>query len=78
MTLKFDVRDTFDMFWTEPLSILTKGLFSLVNIRSNACGEAGINVDFADNKTQITVVNNDKIFNLFKNVMNKHNNKLPQ
>ena len=68
---KFDIRDTFDTFWTEPLSVLTKGLFSLVNVQSNIFTEKSVNVDFADGKTQITVVNNEKLFNMFQNVMNK-------
>jgi hypothetical protein len=69
--MKFDVRDTFDTFWKEPLSILTKGLFSLVNVQSNIFAEKSVNIDFADGKTQITVVNNEKMFNLFQSVMNR-------
>ena len=35
MNKKFDVNKSFDLFWREPLSILTEGLFKLVNIQSN-------------------------------------------
>ena len=38
MKKKFDVNKSFDLFWREPFSILTEGLFKLVNIQSNIFG----------------------------------------
>ncbi|MDR1168205.1 MAG: hypothetical protein LBK53_04855 [Heliobacteriaceae bacterium] len=68
---KFDVRKTFEIFWTEPLSVLTKGLFQLVNIQSNIFTKKAVNIDFVNDKTQITVVNNEKMYNLFQTVLSK-------
>ena len=67
---KFDIRKTFDTFLREPVSILTEGLFQLVNIENNIFSKKPyVNVDFVNKKTQITVVNSEKMYNLFQKVM---------
>ncbi len=72
MKKKFDIRKTFETFLKEPLSILTEGLFQIVNIQSNIFNqESSFNVDFVNNKTQLTVVNNEKMYNLFQTVLYK-------
>ena len=72
MKKKFDVRKTFETFLREPLSILTEGLFQIVNIQANIFNqESSFNIDFVNNKTQLTVVNNDKMCNLFQTVLYK-------
>lgn len=72
MKKNFDVNKSFEIFWREPLSILTEGLFRLVNIQSNIFGgKPSVNVDIVDKKTQITVVDNDKVYNLFQTVLYK-------
>lgn len=72
MKKKFDIRKTFETFLREPLSILTEGLFQIVNIQSNIFNqESSFHVDFVNNKTQLTVVNNDKMYNLFQTVLYK-------
>lgn len=72
MKRKFDIRKTFETFLKEPLSILTEGLFQIVNIQSNIFHqESSFNVDFVNNKTQLTVVNNEKMYNLFQTVLYK-------
>ena len=69
---KFDIRKTFETFMKEPLSILTEGLFQIVNIQANIFNqESSFNIDFVNNKTQLTVVNNDKMCNLFQTVLYK-------
>lgn len=69
---KFDIRKTFETFWKEPLSILTEGLFQIVNIESNIFNqESAFHVDFVNNKTQLTVINNQKMYNLFQTVLYK-------
>ena len=71
---KFDIRKTFETFLKEPLSILTEGLFQIVNIdmESNIFAkESSFNVDFVKGKTQLTIVNNPKMFNLFQTVLHK-------
>ena len=72
MKKKFDIRKTFETFMKEPLSILTEGLFQIVNIQANIFNqESSFNIDFVNNKTQLTVVNNDKMCNLFQTVLYK-------
>ena len=72
MKKKFDIRKTFETFLKEPLSILTEGLFQIVNIESNIFNkESSFHIDFVNNKTQLTVVNNDKMYNLFPTVLYK-------
>lgn len=67
---KFDIRKTFELFWKEPLSVITEGLFQLINLKDNIFSKkASVNVDFVNNKTQITVVNSDKMYNLFQTVL---------
>lgn len=69
---KFDIRKTFDTFLREPVSILTEGLFQLVNIENNIFSKKPyVNVDFVNKKTQITVVNSEKMYNLFQKVLFK-------
>lgn len=72
MKKKFDIRKTFETFLREPLSILTEGLFQIVNIQSNIFSqESSFNIDFVNDKTQLTVVNNEKMCNLFQTVLYK-------
>lgn len=72
MKKNFDIRKTFETFLREPLSILTEGLFQIVNIQANIFNqESSFNIDFVNNKTQLTVVNNDKMCNLFQTVLYK-------
>ena len=72
MKKKFAIRKTFETFLKEPLSILTEGLFQIVNIESNIFNkESSFHIDFVNNKTQLTVVNNDKMYNLFQTVLYK-------
>ena len=72
MKKKFDIRKTFETFLKEPLSILTEGLFQIVNIESNIFNkESSFHIDFVNNKTQLTVVNNYKMYNLFQTVLYK-------
>ena len=69
---KFDIRKTFDIFLREPISVLTEGLFKLVNIENNIFSQKPyVNVDFVNRKTQITVVNSEKMYNLFQKVLFK-------
>ena len=69
---KFDIRKTFDIFLREPIPVLTEGLFQLVNIENNIFNQKPyVNVDFVNRKTQITVVNSEKMYNLFQKVLFK-------
>lgn len=76
---KFDIRKTFEVFWKEPLSILKMGLFQIVHLESNVFNrKSSVNIDFMDNKTQITVVDSDKMYNLFQTVLFKQKLKEQQ
>ena len=69
---KFDIRKTFEIFLREPISVLTEGLFQLVNIENNIFSHKPyVGIDFVNKKTQITVVNNEKMYNLFQTVLFK-------
>lgn len=79
MNKKFDVNKSFDLFWREPLSVLTEGLFKLVNIQSNIFGsKPAVNVDIVDKKAQITVVDSERMYNLFQTVLYKKRIKQQQ
>lgn len=76
---KFDVNKSFDLFWREPLSVLTEGLFKLVNLQSNMFGsKPTVNVDIVDKKAQITVVDSERMYNLFQTVLYKKRLKQQQ
>ena len=78
MAKKFDIRKTFEIFLREPLSILKVGLFQIVHLESNIFSGKAVNVDFMDDKTQVTVVNNEKMYNLFQTVLFKRRLKEQQ
>lgn len=72
MKSKNNIRKSFEIFWREPLSVITEGLFQLVNLKNNIFNQKpSVNIDFVNNKTQITVVNSDKMYNLFQTVLFK-------
>ena len=69
---KFDIRKTFETFLREPISVLTEGLFQLVNIENNIFSQKpSLSIDFINKKTQITVVNNERMYNIFQTVLFK-------
>ncbi|MBO5434259.1 hypothetical protein J6A31_00355 [bacterium] len=78
MAKKFDIRKSFEIFLKEPLSILKVGLFQIVHLESNVFKEKAVNIDFVDNKTQVTVVNNERMYNLFQTVLFKRRLKEQQ
>lgn len=63
------IFETFELFLRKPISILKHGLISLVHIRAeNMFAKKSIHVDLMKRKAQITVVNNEKVYNLLKTV----------
>lgn len=73
-----NIFKTFEIFLREPLSILKEKIVQIVNVNSNFASKASINVDFLEQKTQITVVNSDKMYNLLKTVQKKREAKAAQ
>ena len=61
-----NIFKTFETFLKEPLSILKDNFIQIVSIQTGNIFEnkSAINVDFLKDKTQLTVVNNEKIYNL--------------
>ena len=62
---------TFEIFLREPLSILKERFIQIANVNSALATQSAVNVDFMDQKAQITVVNSDKMYNLLKTVLYK-------
>lgn len=62
---------SFEIFLREPLSILKERIIQIVNINSDFSSRGSVNVDFLEQKTQITVVNSEKMYNLLKTVQHK-------
>lgn len=71
-----NIFKTFEIFLREPLSIFRDGLVKIAHIQDNIfAGRTSINVDMLKNKAQITVVNNEKVYNLLKLVTYRVQNK---
>ena len=65
-TLKKSIMESFEIYFREPLSILKSGLIQIVEMTTENFfnQESSISVDFTNSKTQITVFNNIKLYNL--------------
>ena len=61
-----NIFKTFETFLTEPLSILKENIIQIVSLQTGNIFENKPSVDVVStkNKTQITVVNNEKLYNL--------------
>lgn len=70
-----NIFKTFEIFLREPLSILKERFIQIVNINSDMFAQASVSVDILDKKTQITVVNSDKMYKLFQTVLYKQKTK---
>ena len=71
-----NIFKTFEIFLRELLSIFRDGLVKIAHIQDNIfAGKTSINVDMLKNKAQITVVNNEKVYNLLKLVTYRVQNK---
>jgi hypothetical protein len=69
--MKMNIFKTFEIFLREPLSVIKERIIQIVNVNSNLVSESSVNVDMLDKKTQITVVNSEKMYNLFQTVLQK-------
>ena len=61
-----NILKTFETFLKEPLSVLKNNLVQIVSIQTGNIFEnkPSIDVSLTKDKTQITVVNNEKLYNL--------------
>ena len=64
-----NIFQTFELFLKKPLSILKHGIVSIVHIKAeNMFAKKAVTADLLKDKAQITVVNNEKMYNLLKTV----------
>ena len=61
-----NIFESFEVFFREPLSILKTGIIQIVGmeVENFFAKDSSVQVNFTKNKTQITVFNNIKLFNL--------------
>ncbi|MDD3436663.1 MAG: hypothetical protein PHC64_05880 [Candidatus Gastranaerophilales bacterium] len=70
-----NIFKSFEIFLREPLSILRERIIQIVNINSALVSQSSVNVEFLDKKTQITVVNSERMYNLLQTVLYKREKK---
>lgn len=72
-----NIFKTFETFLKEPLSILKSNIIQIVSIQTGNIFEnkPSIDVSRLKNKTQITVVNNEKLYKLLSIVNHRHQEK---
>lgn len=72
-----NIFKTFETFLKEPLSILRDNFIQIVSIQTGNIFEnkPSIDVSTMGNKTQITVVNNEKVYNLLSLVTHRAKQK---
>lgn len=69
--MNMNIFKTFEEFLKEPLSILKKSLIQLVNVQTDFAVQPTVSAEFLDKKTQITVVNSNKMYNLLQTALYK-------
>lgn len=72
-----NIFKSFETFLKEPLSILKDNFIQIVSIQTGNIFEnkPSVDVSITKDKTQITVVNNEKLYNLLSLVNYKANQK---
>lgn len=72
-----NIFKTFEIFLKEPLSILKDNFIQIVSLQTDNIFERKPSVEVAmlKNKAQITIVNNEKLYNLLSLVTHKAKNK---
>ena len=75
-----NIFETFEIFLREPLSILRDNFIQIVSIQTDNIFERkpSIDVSILKNQTQVTVVNNDKVYRLLSLVTHRANEKKKQ
>ncbi len=68
-----NIFKTFETYLKEPLSILRENIIQIIGLQTGNIFEnkPSLDVSFMKNKTQITVINNDKLYNLLSLVTRK-------
>ena len=68
-----NIFKTFEIFLKEPLSILRENLIQIVSVQTGNifANKPSVDVSLMKDKAQITVVNNEKLYNLLSLVTNR-------
>ena len=72
-----NIFKTFETFLKEPLSILKENLIQIVSVQTGNLFEnkPSVDVSVLNNKTQLTVVNNEKMYKLLSIVTHRDKQK---
>ncbi len=72
-----NIFKTFETFLKEPLSILRDNFIQIVSIQTGNIFEhkPSIDISVVNNKTQLTVVNNEKVYKLLSLVTHREQQK---
>lgn len=75
--MKMDIFKTFETFLKEPLSILRDNFIQIVSLQTGNifANKPSVEVSLTKDKTQITVVNNEKLYNLLSLVQHRSKTK---
>ncbi len=75
--MKMDIFKTFETFLKEPLSILRDNFIQIVSLQTGNifANKPSVEISLTKDKTQITVVNNEKLYNLLSLVQHRSKTK---
>ncbi len=73
-----NILESFEIFFREPLSILKTNIIQIVGIDTDNffAKDSSVSVNFTKNKTQITVFNNIKLYNLLSLATARNNRRI--
>ena len=68
-----NIFKTFETYLKEPLSILRDNFVQIIGLQTGNifAHKPSIDINFAEKKTQITVINNEKLYNLLSLVTHR-------
>ena len=69
-----DILRSFEIFLSEPLSVLKDRIVQIVGIDTGTNANPKVTAELLKQKTQITVVNSQKMYNLLKRVNSQREN----
>lgn len=69
-----DILKSFEVFLAEPLSVLKDRIVQIVGISTGTDMKPQVTADLLNQKTQITVANSEKMYNILKRVNSKPEN----
>ena len=69
-----DIFRSFEVFLAEPLSVLKDRIVQIVGISTGTNMRPEVNAELLKQKTQITVLNSTKMYNLLKRINSKQEN----